>query len=137
MRNGARHVKAPLTLLADAAAMVSRTRFKTVLKTLALYVGAALVIGYFGIHAQSGNYGLRAKEDLAVQKTVLSEELVRLKGERIDWERRIVLLRSESLDPDMLDERARAMLDYVHARDLVLAGKPAAALPRPALASAR
>jgi hypothetical protein len=34
------------------------------------------------------------------------------------------LLRADRLDPDMLDERARAMLDYAHANDLVLMLKP-------------
>ena len=104
--------------------MVSRTRLKTVLTTLALYVGAALLIGYFGMHAYSGNHGLRAKEDLALQMQELSEEVARLRAERSDWERRVALLRSASLDPDMLDERARAMLNYVHPRDLVLNAKP-------------
>jgi len=104
--------------------MVSRTRLKTVLTTLALYVAAGLLIGYFGMHAYGGNHGLRAKEDLALQMQELSEEVARLRAERSEWERRVALLRSASLDPDMLDERARAMLNYVHPRDLVLNAKP-------------
>ncbi|MBN8919161.1 MAG: septum formation initiator family protein [Rhizobiales bacterium] len=111
--------------------MVSRTRFRTALTTLGLYLTAAALIGYFGMHAFTGNRGLKAKQDLAVQLGELSTELNGLKQERIGWQRRVALLRSESLDPDMLDERARAMLDYVHPRDLVLlgprpTGKPAA-----------
>ena len=39
---------------------------------------------------------------------------------RLAWERRVALLKSDSLDPDLLDERARALLDYVDARDLTL-----------------
>jgi cell division protein FtsB len=117
--------------------MVSRTRLKTVLTTLALYTGAALLIGYFGMHAYSGNHGLRAKEDLAQQMKELSEEVARLRAERTEWERRVALLRSNGLDPDMLDERARAMLNYVHPRDLVLSTKAGSQLPSPALAAAR
>ena len=117
--------------------MVSRTRLKTVLTTLALYVGAALLIGYFGMHAYSGNHGLRAKEDLALQMQELSEEVARLRAERSEWERRVALLRSGSLDPDMLDERARAMLNYVHPRDLVLNARPVPQPPSPALAAGR
>jgi cell division protein FtsB len=117
--------------------MVTRTRLRTALTTLALYVGAGLVIGYFFMHAYSGNNGLRAKEDLALQMTELSAELARLKAERADWDRRTALLRSESLDPDMLDERARAMLDYVHPRDLVLTGKALAGPAPAAMAAAR
>ena len=117
--------------------MVSRTRLKTVLTTLALYVGAGLLIGYFCMHAYSGNHGLRAKEDLALQMKELSEEVARLKAERGEWERRVALLRSGSLDPDMLDERARAMLNYVHSRDLVLSAKPVSQPSSPALAAVR
>jgi cell division protein FtsB len=102
------------------AAMVTRTRIRTVLRTLVLYVGAALFIGYFAHNAYTGNHGLLAKEDLIQQQTELTQELTRLKAERGEWERRVNLLRSANLDPDMLDERARAMLDYVHPRDLVL-----------------
>jgi cell division protein FtsB len=117
--------------------MVTRTRLRTALTTLALYVGAGLLIGYFGLHAYTGNHGLRAKEDLVLQIRELSAEAARARSERLEWERRVLLLRSDSLDPDMLDERARAMLDYVHPRDLVLIGKPAAGpLPGP-IAAAR
>jgi hypothetical protein len=34
------------------------------------------------------------------------------------WERRVSL--PESIDPDMLDERARALLNYADPRDLML-----------------
>ena len=117
--------------------MVTRTRLRTALTTLALYAGAGLVIGYFFMHAYSGNHGLHAKEDLTAQMGELSGELTRLKAERADWERRTALLRSPSLDPDMLDERARAMLDYVHPRDLVLTGKALAGPAPAAMAAAR
>lgn len=116
--------------------MVSRTRLRTVLTALGLYCMAALLIGYFGIHAYTGNHGLKAKQDLLLQLGELSTEVVQLKAERTHWERRVVLLRSDSVDPDMLDERARAMLDYVHPRDLVLLGKPAV-VPVGAVAAAR
>jgi cell division protein FtsB len=99
--------------------MVSRTRLRTDLTTLGLYVMAAALIGYFGMHAYTGTRGIKATQDLAVQLAELSGELAGLKTERVAWQRRVALLRSESLDPDMLDERARAMLDYVHPRDLI------------------
>ena len=50
------------------------------------------------------------------------------------WERRVALLRSDKLDPDMLDERARALLDYVDPRDADPAA--ATALGRAALSTA-
>ena len=99
--------------------MVTRKRFRTVLNALTLYTIAALVIGYFGVNAYSGNRGLRAKQDLDQQIAELSAELDALKAERANWERRVSLLKPESIDPDMLDERARFQLDYVNPHDLV------------------
>ena len=62
--------------------MVTRKRFRTVLNALALYTIAALVIGYFGVNAYSGNRGLRAKQDLDQQIAQLSGELAGLRAER-------------------------------------------------------
>jgi cell division protein FtsB len=100
--------------------MVTRNRFRAVLNALALYTIAAALIGYFGVNAYDGNYGLRAKQDLDLQIGELTQELTALKTERTTWERRVALLRPQSIDPDMLDERARTLLNYADPRDLTL-----------------
>jgi cell division protein FtsB len=100
--------------------MVTRKRLRAFLTTSGLYVGAALLIGYFGVNAYTGNRGLKAKQDLEQQIALASGELEQLKAERGQWERRVALLRSSSLDPDMLDERARSLLSYLHPKDLTL-----------------
>jgi cell division protein FtsB len=100
--------------------MVTRKRLRSILTALGLYVIAALLIGYFGVNVFSGNHGLKAKQDIDRQVAVLSSELAGLQGQRRQWERRIALLKSEQIDPDMLDERARALLDYTHPHDLTL-----------------
>jgi len=113
--------------------MVTRKRLRSILTTLGLYVMAALLIGYFGVNAYSGNHGIKAKQDIDRQTTALTAELHGLQVERAQWERRINLLRSDDLDPDMLDERARALLDFADPRDLVLPIR--ASPPAPAAAS--
>ena len=100
--------------------MVVRRRLRTVLTALGLYVSAALLIGYFGVNAYTGARGLKANQDLAQQMSELSAELGRLKLERAQWEPRVSLLRADALDPDLLDERVRAKLDYAHPRDVVM-----------------
>ena len=99
--------------------MVSHRRRRTILTVLGLYLFAALFIGYFGVNAFTGNHGLRAQADLDQQLSAMQAELRQLKAERGLWERRVALLRSERLDPDMLDERARALLGYADPRDVV------------------
>ena len=104
--------------------MVKHTRLKSVLTGLVLYAVAALMISYFGVNAYTGKYGLNARQELDQEITALTSELVQLKKERAKAEQRVALLRSNSLDPDMLDERVRWQLDYAHSRDVVRVLKP-------------
>jgi cell division protein FtsB len=100
--------------------MVTRKRLRSILTALGLYVGAVAFIGYFGINAYTGDRGLKAKQDLDAQIAELSAELDDLRQARALWERRLTLLRSASLDPDTLDERARLLLGYAHPHDVVM-----------------
>ncbi len=104
--------------------MVSRNRLKSVLTGLALYTMAAAIVGYFGVNAYTGKYGLNARQELDQEIIALTSELVRLKQERTEGERRVSLLRSDRVDPDMLDERVRYQLDYANPRDLVRTARP-------------
>jgi len=113
-----------LTRPSDVSAMVTRSRFKAFLTGVALYAIAAMLIGYFGVNAYTGKYGLNARQELDQEIIALTSELARLKRERAQGEQRVSLLRSDRVDPDMLDERARFQLDYANPRDLVRTIKP-------------
>ena len=104
--------------------MVSRSRLKSFLTGLALYTMAAAMIGYFGVNAYTGKYGLNARQELDSEIAALTSELARLKRERAESEQRVSLLRSDRVDPDMLDERARYQLDYANPHDLVRTSNP-------------
>jgi cell division protein FtsB len=100
--------------------MVTRPRLRSFLTALALYTMAALLIGYFGINAYTGNYGLKARHSLDLQIANMLNDRDVLRAERKQWERRVALLNASGIDPDMLDEQARRLLDYVDPHDLVL-----------------
>jgi cell division protein FtsB len=104
--------------------MVSHPRVRSALTTLALYVLAAMLIGYFGVNAYTGNHGLNARQDLDQQLTNLTAELKAVRAERERWQLKIGLLKADRIDPDMLDERARALLGMVDPRDTVMLIKP-------------
>ena len=99
--------------------MVSRSRLISLLTGLALYTMAAMIVGYFGVNAYIGKYGLNARQELDQEIVALTSELERLKAERAEGEKRVALLRSSGIDPDMLDERVRYQLDYANPRDLI------------------
>ena len=104
--------------------MVSRSRLKSVLTGLALYTMAAMIVGYFGVNAYTGKYGLNARQELEQEIIALTSELARLKKERAEGEQRVSLLRSSGIDPDMLDERVRYQLDYANPQELVHVIRP-------------
>ena len=106
--------------------MVSRQRLRSFLTGLALYMMAAAMVGYFGVNAYTGKYGLNARLELDQEIVALTTELARLKRERAESEQRVSLLRSDRVDPDMLDERARFQLDYANPHDLVRMTPPTA-----------
>jgi cell division protein FtsB len=80
--------------------------------------------GYFGYHLQNGDHGLVARAELQARKEVLEGELAGLREVKLRLERDVALLRPDNLDPDMLDERARAILNLVHPEDLVMMKRP-------------
>jgi cell division protein FtsB len=103
--------------------MVTRTRLRAVLTALGLYTVAALIIGYFGLSAYTGAHGLKAKQDLAQQQGTLMRELERVAPSASSGSIACRCCAPTSSTPDLLDERARAMLNYAHPRDLILPAK--------------
>jgi cell division protein FtsB len=104
--------------------MVIRPRIRAFLTALGLYMLAVLFIGYFGVNAYTGKNGINARQGLDQQIEELATELERARAERALWERRVALLKSDQIDPDMLDERARQLLDYVDPHDVTVMVRP-------------
>ncbi len=78
------------------------------------------LIGYFAYHLFVGGRGLDARARLESRIATLEGELTGLEAVRAKLDRDVSLLRAEHLDPDMLDERARAILNFAHPDDLVI-----------------
>ncbi len=78
------------------------------------------VIGYFTYHSVEGERGLRAWFAVKHEITLARAELADLRADQKILERRVMLLRPESLDLDMLEERARAVLNLGHPDELVI-----------------
>lgn len=100
--------------------MVIRRRVRAVVVPAVLWTVSALVVGYFLTQAESGNRGLEAKRALKIEAYKLNRELASVKADRAVWEHRVALLRSEQIDRDLLEERARVVLGRVHANDVVV-----------------
>jgi len=80
----------------------------------------ALLVAYFGYHAIEGDRGLLAYLKLTqeLKKAEISRDLIA--ADRQIIERRVALLRPDGVDPDMLDERARLMLNLGRRDELTI-----------------
>lgn len=76
--------------------------------------------GYFVWSATQGERGLKAYAMRLNDLTLAQEDLGRAQSELSVWERRVTGLRNDHLDPDALDERARAMLNLSDTGDIVV-----------------
>jgi cell division protein FtsB len=76
--------------------------------------------GYFDWNATRGDYGLKSYIMREQQLVAAKAELKTAEAERDAWEIRVSGLRTNHIDPDTLDERARAMLNLADPNDLVV-----------------
>lgn len=100
--------------------MATRQRKNSVLRHLALPFSFLLIFGYFVFHALHGGYGVYALGDMKARADALEADLLAYRIERETEEHRIALFRRETLDPDMMDERARAYMNVAHPDELVI-----------------
>lgn len=82
-------------------------------------VGFGLAL-YFGYHAVSGNRGLLASQQLSGELKLAEKKLVMIEKERQHLEGRVKRLRTESLDPDLVDELARETLSMTEPDDMII-----------------
>jgi cell division protein FtsB len=75
---------------------------------------------YFAYHLVEGDRGVLAWTRLMQQIREAQAESGRVHAERLQLEHRVSLLRPDNLDPDMLDEQARARLNLVAPGDVVI-----------------
>ncbi|MGF1631145.1 MAG: septum formation initiator family protein [Kiloniellaceae bacterium] len=78
---------------------------------------AACMVAYFAYHALHGDRGFYAWIMLKQERAQVVTTAQTVAGERARLEHRVSLLRREHLDPDLLEERAQAILNYGAAND--------------------
>lgn len=77
-------------------------------------------LAYFAHHALIGERGLLSYKRLQDRHIRLEKQLADARKKREKLEARVTLLRPESLDPDMLDERARTILNLARPNEITI-----------------
>ncbi|HZH27033.1 MAG TPA: septum formation initiator family protein [Azospirillaceae bacterium] len=102
------------------AAVSFRSLLVRLLRLVAGPVVGVTIVSYFTYHAIQGDRGLIVLSALEGELDRARAALAELKAEREEMENLARRLRPESIDPDLLDERARVMLNFSHPSDLVI-----------------
>ncbi|MBV9827905.1 MAG: septum formation initiator family protein [Alphaproteobacteria bacterium] len=79
---------------------------------------------YFGYHLVEGDRGLRAWLGVTQELNSAKSELAAVTAERDALEHRVAHLRSDHVDPDLLDTQVRKTLDVVSPDEVVIMQQP-------------
>ena len=91
-------------------------------------IGMTVVV-YFAYHAVQGDRGLIALGALRQDVGELQAQVLDTRAERMAYDKKVVALRSGSIDPDLLEERARLLLGYGYESDVLVISPPSYAIP--------
>lgn len=110
--------------------MPTRLKRPSVLRALAIttvLVGFQAYLGYSALH---GQFGTESNARMIVEIGELEAESATIQAEIDAYRHRVKLFDAASLDPDILTERARALLNMAQADDVVVMLDPQTAMPR-------
>ncbi|NMA96582.1 MAG: septum formation initiator family protein [Phyllobacteriaceae bacterium] len=80
--------------------------------------------GYLGYSAISGQFGIESREEILKEIEVLADRSAALQAEVDSYKHRVSLMNPRHLDPDIITERARALLNMAHADDVLIMINP-------------
>ena len=109
--------------------MPTRLKRPSILKQLALSGLMLTFIGYLGYSVVEGQFGIESNKRLKLDIEVLEAKSAALQVEIDSYKHRVDLFSPASLDPDILTEKARSLLNMAHADDIVVMTDPISGLP--------
>jgi cell division protein FtsB len=98
-------------------------------RPLALTVTLLGLQGYLGYSAISGQFGIENREQIIKDIEVLADRSSALQAEIDAFAHRATLMNPRHLDPDLVTERARALLNMAHANDILMMVNPSTGKP--------
>ena len=98
-------------------------------RPLALAVTLLAFQGYLGYSAISGNFGIESREAIHADIQVLKDRSSALQAEIDSFSHRNSLMTPRHLDPDIVTERARALLNMANAEDILVMVDPQSGKP--------
>lgn len=113
--------------------MSTRLRRPSLWRQLAVTAALIAFQGYLGYSAISGNFGIEGRKDMEADIADLQVTSGQLQAEIDSFRHRVTLFDPKKLDPDILTEKARAMLSMSQTGDMVVMVDPATGQPTTSL----
>jgi len=89
--------------------------------------------GYLAYSAMTGQFGIESREDILADTAVLNARSAALKAQIDAFRHRATLFDPQRLDPDILDEGARSLLNMAHPDDVIVMIDEDTGKPKPSL----
>ena len=86
---------------------------------LSVFVGALAMLGYLGWHGTNGPRSFDYEKTVKLKLKERQAKLDAVNKHRDQKNIRVSLLRSQTIDPDMLDEMARKVLEFAHKDQII------------------
>ena len=107
----------------------TRLKRPAIWRPLALTVALLGFQGYLGFSAIGGQFGIENRTEILLDIDQLRAQSSALQAEIDDYRHRATLMDPRRLDPDIVTERARALLNMANADDIIImvdrdTGKP-------------
>jgi cell division protein FtsB len=90
------------------------------LKVIVPQVLAVAVLGYFAYHGIQGERGVLAYVELSQEVAEAKAVAAAVAGERAELAGKVSRFSDDSVDPDLLEERARVLLNYGYPSEVVV-----------------
>ena len=111
------------------SSMPTRLKRPAIWRPLALTVALLGFQGYLGFSAIGGQFGIENRTQILLDIDQLKARSAALQAEIDAYRHRATLMDTRRLDPDIVTERARALLNMAHADDVIVMVDPASGKP--------
>ena len=110
--------------------MPTRLKRPAIWRPLALTVALLGFQGYLGFSAIGGQYGTESRKTMLVDIEALKGQSSALQAEIDAYRHRAALFSADRIDPDIVTERARALLNMANADDIIIMVDPTTGKPK-------
>ncbi|MGV8830693.1 MAG: FtsB family cell division protein [Devosia sp.] len=107
----------------------TRLKRSAIWRSLALTMALLCFQGYLGFSAIGGQFGIANRTEILIDIDQYKAKSAALQAEIDDYQHRATLMDPRRLDPDIVTERARALLNMANADDIIVMVDPVTGKP--------